>query len=154
MKLHGVEISTKNKGKDKPAATGSCLCGAVTYTVHAPLERVSPCHCTQCRKQSGHFAAYVQIANRDKVEIEGRENVTWYNASEDASRGFCKTCGSQLFWVPNTATTGRRSWDVTGGTLDTPSGIKCDKHIFVADKGDYYDIADGLPQHDQYPKKD
>lgn len=153
MKLHGVEISTKNKGRNQPVAKGSCLCGAVRYSVHGPLAHVSPCHCSQCRKQSGHFAAYVQIEDRDDIQIEGEDRVSWYEASDLASRGFCKVCGSQLFWVPNPETTGRRSWDVTGGTLDTPSGIKCDMHIFVADKGDYYDIADGLPQHDTYPEK-
>ena len=35
------------------------------------------------------------------------------------------------------------------GALDGPSGLKIEKHIFVADKGDYYDIVDDLPQHDQ-----
>lgn len=153
MKLHGVEISTKNKGQNQPAAKGSCLCGAVQYSIYSPLRHVSPCHCTQCRKQSGHYAAYVQVADRDDVQIEGEDHVTWYSASDLAKRGFCKICGSQLFWVPNSETTGRRTWDVTGGTLDTPSGIKCDMHIFVADKGDYYDIVDDLPQHDQYPEK-
>ncbi|KIN75260.1 Glutathione-dependent formaldehyde-activating, GFA [Sulfitobacter noctilucae] len=35
------------------------------------------------------------------------------------------------------------------GTIDGATGISTAKHIYVADKGDYYDIADNLPQHDQ-----
>jgi hypothetical protein len=35
------------------------------------------------------------------------------------------------------------------GAFDGPTGTKLTKHIFVADKGDYYDIADGLPQNQQ-----
>jgi hypothetical protein len=35
---------------------------------------------------------------------------------------------------------------VTLGAMVAPHRIKIEKHIFVADKGDYYDIADGLAQ--------
>lgn len=156
MKLHGLPISTKRQSdNEKPTATGSCLCGAVRYSVHAPLDKkVRPCHCTQCRKQSGHHAAYVQVESWDGVRIEGEDSVTWYHASDQAKRGFCKACGSQLFWVPNPETTGRTTGDVTGGTMDKPTGVKFSAHIFVADKGDYYDIADGLPQYDKYPRDD
>jgi hypothetical protein len=36
---------------------GGCLCGAVRYTVDAPLRDVIACHCSQCRRTSGHYAA-------------------------------------------------------------------------------------------------
>ncbi len=152
MKLHGLEIPLnkkdgKNQEADEVTATGSCLCGAVRYTVWCPLdEEIRPCHCSQCRKQSGHYASYVQVETWDAVEIEGADSVTWYAASEDARRGFCKTCGSQLFWVPDPEKTGR--------TLDSHTQpIKVGAHIFVADKGDYYDISDPVPQHDAYPEQ-
>lgn len=35
------------------------------------------------------------------------------------------------------------------GAFDGPTNTKLAKHIFVANKGDYYDIADGLPQNQQ-----
>jgi hypothetical protein len=38
-------------------ATGGCLCGAVRYEVRGPLRPVVYCHCTQCRRTSGHFSA-------------------------------------------------------------------------------------------------
>lgn len=155
MKLHGLDIPTKSGNNETPTATGSCLCGAVRYSVHAPLDKnVRPCHCTQCRKQSGHHAAYVQVERWDGVRIEGEGNVTWYHASDLAKRGFCKICGSQLFWVPDPETTGRTSGDVTGGTLNSHDDIKVAAHIFVADKGDYYDISDDVPLHDASPAQD
>ena len=36
---------------------------------------------------------------------------------------------------------------VSGGTLDAPTGIRLAGHIYTAGKGDYYEIADGLPQY-------
>ena len=37
--------------------TGSCLCGAIAFTVSAPLKEPDACHCGQCRKLSGHHSA-------------------------------------------------------------------------------------------------
>ncbi|MGO1081292.1 GFA family protein [Inquilinus sp. CA228] len=38
--------------------TGGCLCGAVRYRVTGPLRPVVACHCSQCRRTSGHVAAF------------------------------------------------------------------------------------------------
>ena len=35
------------------------------------------------------------------------------------------------------------------GALEGPTGLQLERHIFVAEKGDYYDIADGLPQSER-----
>ncbi|SMX31477.1 GFA family protein [Actibacterium lipolyticum] len=118
--------------------TGSCLCGAVRYQVTGPMRPVIACHCVQCRKSSGHHVAATS-APRDDVMIEGE--VTWYASSDEARRGFCGTCGSQLFWDgPG------KNLSIFAGTLDNPTGLTLAGHIFCADKGDYYDIADGTPQ--------
>ncbi|WP_428977567.1 GFA family protein [Oricola cellulosilytica] len=100
------------------------------------------CHCTQCRKQSGHFVAATSCADSE-LSIEGAEYLTWYAASAEAKRGFCRTCGAALFWKRNES--GRTS--IMAGSFDIPSGLKASHHIFVADKGDYYEIADRLPQY-------
>ncbi len=65
----------------------------------------------------------------------------WYRSSPAAERGFCRVCGSNLFWRPD----GEGRTAITAGTLDSPTGIKLAEHIFVADKGDYYPIDDDLP---------
>lgn len=118
--------------------TGSCLCGAVTYEVKGPLRPVIACHCRQCRKTSGHHVAATSAARTD-IEIEGK--VTWFASSPSARRGFCGTCGSNLFWDGPGS-----HLSIFAGTLDTPTGLTLAGHIFCADKGDYYSIADALPQ--------
>lgn len=118
--------------------TGGCLCGAVRYTVSGPLRPVVACHCQQCRKTSGHHVAATS-APRECVDISGP--VQWYASSATARRGFCATCGSNLFWDgPG------QNLSIFAGTLDGPTGLTLVGHIFCADKGDYYPIRDGLPQ--------
>jgi len=123
---------------------GSCLCGAVSFEVEGALPAPSACHCTKCRKHSGHFEAGTDVP-RTAVTITGEENLTWYHSSEKVRRGFCAACGSSLFFDPI-----HRDWiGIAMGAFDTPTNTRLAMHIFVADKGDYYDIADGLPQNQQ-----
>ncbi|HEV2816523.1 MAG TPA: GFA family protein [Allosphingosinicella sp.] len=121
---------------------GSCLCGAVRIRVSAPLGPADACHCTQCRRQSGHYFASTNVP-RDALTIEGGDKVGWYRSSEKVRRGFCTICGSVLFWDPL-----ERDWtSIAMGAFAAPTGTRLEMHIFVAEKGDYYEIADGLPQH-------
>jgi len=120
---------------------GSCLCGAVTFKVSVPLPAPDACHCSLCRKQSGHVFASTDVP-KSAVTVQGEEAVIWHQSSEKVRRGFCGTCGSTLFWDPVF-----RDWiGVAMGAFDTPTQTTLGVHIFVADKGDYYEIADGLPQ--------
>ena len=123
---------------------GSCLCGAVVIEVAGTLPPPNACHCTQCRKQSGHFWASTDVP-RSAVRIEGDDNVTWFRSSEKVRRGFCRTCGSFLFWDP----LGKDTLAIGMGAFDAPTEARLATHIFVADKGDYYSIEDDLPQHAQ-----
>ncbi len=120
--------------------TGGCLCGAVTYVVNGPLRDVIACHCSQCRKSSGHHVAATSC-HRDDIEVTGK--VTWYQSSDTARRGFCGICGSNLFWDGAGV-----NLSIFAGTLDAPTGIKLAGHIFCADKGDYYEVDDDLPKAD------
>ena len=73
------------------------------------------------------------------MEISGEPR--WYESSEVARRGFCGTCGSNLFWDgPG------ENLSIFAGTLDSPTGLGLAGHIHCANKGDYYEIADGLPR--------
>lgn len=123
---------------------GSCLCGAVTFEIDGALNPPDACHCTKCRKTSGHYFASTDVP-KDKIKIEGHDNLRWYQSSEKVRRGFCGTCGASLFFDPP-----HRDWiGVAMGAFDGPTETHLHVHIFVADKGDYYDIADGLPQNAQ-----
>ena len=121
---------------------GSCLCGAVRFEVAGDLPGPDACHCVACRKSSGHFFASTDVAKAD-LSVQGEENLRWYQSSEKVRRGFCGICGSSLFWDPVF-----RDWiGVAMGAFDGPTGAHLEKHIFVAEKGDYYDIMDGLVQN-------
>ncbi len=122
--------------------TGSCLCGAVTFTVAADLPPPDACHCVQCRKQSGHYFVSTDVP-KTALAISGADQVSWYQSSAKVRRGFCARCGSSLFFDPPA-----RDWiGVAMGAFDSPTGTHLEKHIFVAEKGDYYEITDGLPQN-------
>lgn len=95
----------------------------------------------QCRKQSGHIVAATACGD-GQLSVSGEENLTWYAASPSARRGFCRTCGALLFWKAN----GSNKTSIMAGSFEKPSGLHGGHHIHVADKGDYYEIADGLPQ--------
>ena len=130
---------------EQSGATGGCLCGAVRYRVESPLGEAHACHCGQCRRQSGHYVVGVNVEWSD-VRIEDETSLRWYESSPGVRRGFCEACGSKLFWVSD-------EWggSVYAGSLDEPTNFKVASHIFVADKGDYYEIADDLPKHEIYP---
>lgn len=123
---------------------GSCQCGSIRFELAQTPTGPTACHCTQCRKQSGHFFASANVP-KSALALQGEEHLAWYRSSEKVRRGFCSRCGSWLFWEPL-----QRDWtSVALGTIDGPTGLALERHIFVADKGDYYQIGDGLPQNPQ-----
>jgi hypothetical protein len=117
--------------------SGGCLCGAVRFQAVAPLRSFIACHCGQCRKQSGHYTAMTGVP-LDRFALTLEDGLGWYRASEAAERGFCRKCGSLLFWKP----TGEQRISISGGAFDGSTGARIEKHIFCADKGDYYEIVD------------
>lgn len=116
---------------------GSCHCGAVRYQVTGPLREVVGCHCTQCRKTSGHYVAATQ-ARKDDLKLTVDGGLKWYVSSPGHRRGFCDTCGSSLFWHED----GSDHISIMAGTLDGPAGLKMDRQIHVHTKGDYYDLPE------------
>jgi hypothetical protein len=132
---------------DAEVHKGSCLCGAVRIEVRGELAPPSACHCSMCRKHTGHYEAGTDVP-RSALTVTGEDKVTWYHSSEKVRRGFCSICGSSLFFdIVHVDRMG-----ISMGAFDTPTNTKLVLHIFVADKGDYYDIMDGLPQYAQVPK--
>lgn len=124
---------------------GSCLCGAVTFTIKGDLGPGSACHCQQCRQWTGHFLADTEIQLSD-LSIADEAELKWYHSSAKVRRGFCGVCGSALFFDPLDKQ--KHSWiGVALGSITTPTQVNIETHIFVAEKGDYYDINDNAQQH-------
>lgn len=119
---------------------GSCNCGSVTWEVQGEMRPIVACHCSQCRKQSGLYFATTAAEDKD-LTING-DDLKWYKASPDASRGFCGTCGSSLFWKHDE----EDFTSILAGSIDGVSGLEIARHIYVGDKPDWYDITDGKPQ--------
>lgn len=125
---------------DTKPSTGSCLCGGVRFAVNGPLRDVVNCHCGQCRKVHGHYAAYTAAAEAD-IEWLEKESLVWFESTPGkVRRGFCSRCGASLFWW----LAGRGSISIAAGVLDAPTGLKTIRHIYVAHAGDYYELPDTL----------
>ena len=124
---------------------GGCACGGVRYAISGPLSAVTACHCSICRRTSGHFAAMTAVPAA-ALTLLAEASLTWFRSSEAAERGFCGRCGGNLFWRPRSPDD--QTIYVTAGTLDPPTGLRIGGHIFVADRSDYYRIPEDEPQSD------
>ena len=125
---------------------GSCECGKVQFEFETSRKEVTVCHCTQCRKTSGHLWAATRTEFAS-LTFTTDETLTWYASSDWARRGFCAACGSSLFYQMNDES----GIGIAAGSLDNPpKDFKVAKHIFVKDKGCYYDINDPVPVLESY----
>ena len=114
---------------------GGCLCGQVRFEADAPLRDVFACHCSQCRKTSGHFWAATSVP-LDRFRLTESAGLRWFQSSAQARRGFCGACGSSLFWEP----VGEARISIAAGALEGDTGLTITENWCVEDKGDYYEI--------------
>jgi hypothetical protein len=112
--------------------SGGCLCGAVRFSVDQAITGFSACHCTMCRGwASGPFLA--ADCGTD-VRFEGDDSIAEYRSSQWAERGFCKICGSNLFYFHISA--GRYYMAV--GAFDALDGLDMSVQVFIDEKPDCY----------------
>ncbi len=131
--------------------SGRCLCGGVKFSMPKDdLDHPAVCHCGQCRRWSGHAWASINGPLDALYIIKGKDKLRWFRASYFARRGFCCDCGASLFWHADGLEKHQNRIAVALGALDAPTGIKLEEHIFTVDKGDYYEVADALPQKEKY----
>ena len=129
--------------------SGGCHCGAVRYTLHAPPLSVQHCHCESCRKSIGALHATLGVMRRDKVEIEGAENLTKYRTSPGFEQQFCRTCGCNLFAYDDDDTT---FFLVDLPTLD--SGLdpghprEMESHIFMRSRATWEHVSNAIPHYE------
>ena len=115
---------------------GSCLCGAVRFTATPASNSVGACHCRACRKWgSGPF---MEINCGADVSFEDEENISVFTSSEWAERGFCRICGSNLFYRLKQ----NRQHMMPVGLFDDLPELVFDHQVFIDEKPPYYSFAE------------
>ena len=80
--------------------TGGCMCGAIRYTVSAPITELRACHCTNCQKGSGTGAAENAVIPSAAFRLE-KGTLKRYASRADSGRTlyryFCGDCGSPIY---------------------------------------------------------
>ncbi len=120
-------------------ANGHCLCGAVTYTAEGVDTDMHSCHCGMCRRWSGGPAFAASVGS---VTFEGEENITRFDSSEWAERGFCNKCGTNLFYRLKE----KDHYMMWMGTFDDPAPFKLAGEIYIDEKPAAYDLAGEHPR--------
>ncbi len=114
---------------------GRCLCGEVKFTVKSINTNVDACHCGMCRRWGG--GPLMAFSCGTEVVFEGEENITVYNSSDWAERGFCKKCGSHLFYRLKEI----NEHQLPVGLFDNQEGFNFDLQVFIDRKPAFYSFA-------------
>ncbi len=117
------------------AASGHCLCGGVEISAATVGREVGACHCGMCRRWTGGPLLAVDCGT--DVSFKGEENITVYNSSDWAERGFCSQCGSHLFYRLKE----NQQYIMPIGLFDDCDDVVFDHQIFIDRKPSYYDFA-------------
>ncbi|MBL4851705.1 MAG: GFA family protein [Gammaproteobacteria bacterium] len=119
----------------KQSIDGQCLCGAVTVKVASAETKLGACHCNMCRRWAGGLLLAIDCGTQ--VSFNGEDNISVYDSSEWAERGFCKQCGSNLFYRLKD----NQQYMMPPGLFDGFDSLTFDHQIFIEEKPDYYDFA-------------
>ena len=130
------------------AISGSCFCGAVTYSIHGKLRDARSCHCSNCRKAFSAAASSYALVEPDKFFwLSGEELLTAYESKNGEGLQFCRICGSTLC--------GTYKGKIHGVTLGCTNGdpdIKFGMHLFVGSKASWETLPDdGVPRYEEGP---
>lgn len=120
-------------------ASGRCLCGAVTFTARDVERGLHVCHCSMCRRWTGGPSFSTHVGG---VVFEGDEHIARFQSSDWAERGFCKRCGTSLFYrlvEPD-------QYILHMGSFDDPSFFSVESEIYVDGKPPGYEIGGEHPR--------
>ena len=131
----------------KLSLKASCLCGSIKLKTQGYHRNVQNCHCIQCMKTHGHYAAYTYVEERN-VKFLKKKTLKWFKSSKRAKRGFCNKCGASLFFKIIRA----KTISIAAGMFNKPIKLKTTMNIFVKGKSDYYKLASYMPKFNRYPK--
>ena len=125
----------------------SCLCGGIQLKANGFLRHVLNCHCYQCMKTHGNYAAYTTSLEKD-IKFIKKITLKWFKSSKKAKRGFCKKCGASIFFKFLNSD----SISIAAGMFQNPTYLKTKMNIFVKGKLDYYKLDNRLLKRRRYEK--
>ena len=125
----------------------SCLCGGIQLKANGFLRHVLNCHCYQCMKTHGNYAAYTTSLEKD-IKFIKKRTLKWFKSSKKAKRGFCKKCGASMFFKILDSD----KISTAAGMFKNPTKLKAKMNIFVDGKLDYYKLDNRLPKLKRYLK--
>ena len=127
--------------KYKISVSGGCQCGAVRYHTDVMLDNAHLCHCRMCQKAVGNvFAALVATPNEALEWTRGAP--ASFKSSDHATRGFCRDCGTPLFY--NSLDTGRIN--LTIGSLDEPENFAPKSQMGIESRVSWFGALTNLPE--------
>jgi hypothetical protein len=97
-------------------------------------KNLGACHCGMCRKWSA--GPFLAVDCGTEVKIEGIEHVGIYNSSDWAERGFCKNCGTVLFYRLK-----QGQQHIVSSEIFNESDLNFDHQIFIDEKPKYYSFS-------------
>jgi hypothetical protein len=119
--------------------SGHCLCSAVKYTAEQVETHHHVCHCGMCRRWAG---GPVFGASASGVVFDGEQNISRYASSEWAERGFCRQCGSHLFYFLKPAS----QYILCVGSFDDAAAFALSGEIYIDHKPSGYALAGHHPR--------
>ncbi len=119
---------------------GGCLCGAVKFVAEVAHTDHSACHCGMCRRWSGGSPFFA--LRTTKVDFEDEAQIGRFASSAWAERGFCKQCGSNLFYFLKPTST----FMMSAGAFDDPSELRLGREIFIDKKPPGYALEGTHPR--------
>lgn len=120
---------------DKRQREGACLCSAVRVLAAEASDNVDACHCNMCQKWTG--GPLLTIECSPETRFEGEENIAVHGSSDWAERGFCKRCGSHLFYRLKHS----GLYEIPAGLFDDKEGLVFKQQIFIDEKPPFYEFA-------------
>jgi hypothetical protein len=127
--------------------SGTCMCGAVTWTYAGATTRNLVCYCADCqRATSSPLTAFVGM-DSERLHWTGR--IEHFRSSPGTYRGFCPACGTRLYFRSD-------KWPgethVHAATLTNPEAYRPDAQVFVGSRAGWLDLLESIAGHEGFHK--
>jgi hypothetical protein len=128
---------------------GGCACGEVRYRLTSEPLFVHCCHCVNCQRQTGSAFVINLLIEADRVELLGAEPQRVDVPRDDGSMQQVFRCSSCQIAVYSIYTRPQVLF-VRAGTLDEPSSVAPDVHIYTKSKVPWVTLPESIPAFDVY----